>query len=139
MRKPRSDPKTPAPWTRDRVLAVRDKLPLRHQLVVWLGVKSPVGAPPVRCRCVVACIDDPFAERAEFTGSGQRRIAALATRLDGAHPAWRALMEDHRTHAQLTLELLARSDEGSATGGPSVSQGGVCAGRAGCTSHYYGI
>ncbi len=65
--------------------------------------------------------DDPFAERAEFTGSDRRRIATLATRLDGAHPAWRALPEDHRTQAQLTLELLGRSDEDSATGGPTAA------------------
>lgn len=37
VRKPRSDPKKLVPWTRDRVLAVRDKLPARYQLVVWLG------------------------------------------------------------------------------------------------------
>lgn len=70
---------------------------------------------------LLACIDDPFAERAEFTGSDRRRIATLATRLDGAHPAWRALPEDHRTQAQLTLELLGGSDEDSATGGPTAA------------------
>lgn len=37
VRKPRSDPKKLAPWTRQRVLAVRDELPERYQLVVWLG------------------------------------------------------------------------------------------------------
>jgi len=71
---------------------------------------------------LLACIDDPFAERAEFSGSDRRRIATLATRLDEAHPAWRALPQDHRTQAQLTLELLARSgEEDSATGGPTAA------------------
>lgn len=56
---------------------------------------------------LLACIDDPFSERAEFTGSDRRRIATLVAQLDAAHPAWRALPEDHRTQAQLTLDLLA--------------------------------
>lgn len=71
---------------------------------------------------LLACIDDPFAERAEFSGSDRRRIATLATRLDEAYPAWRTLPQDHRTQAQLTLNLLARSDEDSATGGPTAAQ-----------------
>ena len=25
------------PWTRDRVLAVREELPARYQLMIWLG------------------------------------------------------------------------------------------------------
>jgi integrase len=37
VRRPRSDPKKLVPWARDRVLAVRDELPERYQLVVWLG------------------------------------------------------------------------------------------------------
>lgn len=37
VRKPRADPKKLVPWSRERVLAVRDELPLRYQLVVWLG------------------------------------------------------------------------------------------------------
>ena len=70
---------------------------------------------------LLACIDDPFAERTEFIGSDRRRIATLATRLDEAHPAWRALPEDHRTQAQLTLQLLARNDKESAAGGPTAA------------------
>jgi hypothetical protein len=68
---------------------------------------------------LLACIDDPFAERAEFTGSDRRRIATLVAHLDSAHPAWRALPEDHRTQAQLTLDLLANPEPDSATGGPT--------------------
>jgi len=37
VRRPRSDLKKIAPWTRERVLAVRDELPERYQLVAWLG------------------------------------------------------------------------------------------------------
>lgn len=56
---------------------------------------------------LLACVDDPFVERAELTGSDRRRLATLATRLDEAHPAWRALPEDDRTQARLSLEILA--------------------------------
>lgn len=68
---------------------------------------------------LLSCIDDPFAERAEFTGSDRPRIATLVAHLDAAHPAWRALPEDHRTQAQLTLDLLANPGPDSATGGPT--------------------
>lgn len=37
VRRPRSDPKKLVPWTRDRVLAVRDELPVQYQLVALLG------------------------------------------------------------------------------------------------------
>jgi integrase len=37
VRRPRSDPKKLVPWTRERVLAVRDELPERYQVVVRLG------------------------------------------------------------------------------------------------------
>jgi hypothetical protein len=60
---------------------------------------------------LLACIDDPFAERAEFTGSDRRRIATLVTHLNAGHAAWRALPEAHRTQAQLTLDILATIDE----------------------------
>lgn len=63
---------------------------------------------------LLACIDDPFAERVGFTGSDRRRIATLVTNLEAAHPAWQALPQNHRTQAQLTLELLANPDPGSA-------------------------
>ncbi|UFU04653.1 hypothetical protein LQF12_10015 [Ruania suaedae] len=69
---------------------------------------------------LLACIDDPFAERTTLTGSDSRRIATLARNLPMEHPAWRALPEDHRTQAQLTLDLLASPDSDSATGGTSL-------------------
>jgi integrase len=37
VRRPRSTPTKLTPWTRQQVLAVRDELPERHRLVVWLG------------------------------------------------------------------------------------------------------
>lgn len=67
---------------------------------------------------LLACIDDPFAERVSMNGSDLRRIATLVAHLDAAHPAWRALPEDHRTQAQLTLDLLASPEPNSTTGGP---------------------
>lgn len=68
---------------------------------------------------LLTCIDDPFAERIEFTGSDRRRIASLVRNLPAEHAAWRALPDDHRTQAQLTLDLLANPDADSATGGPT--------------------
>ncbi len=55
---------------------------------------------------LLACIDDPFAERAQFTGSDRRRIATLTADLAATHLAWRALPQDGRTQAQLTLDIL---------------------------------
>ncbi|MDE9366463.1 hypothetical protein PZ938_12695 [Luteipulveratus sp. YIM 133132] len=60
---------------------------------------------------LLACIEDPFAERAGFTGSDRRRIATLVAHLVAAHPAWRVLPEEHRTQAQLTLNILAGDTE----------------------------
>jgi len=37
VRRPRLGHRKVVPWTRDRVLAVRDELPARYQLMVWLG------------------------------------------------------------------------------------------------------
>lgn len=37
VRRPRPDRHKVIPWSRERVLAVRDELPERYQLVVWLG------------------------------------------------------------------------------------------------------
>ena len=66
---------------------------------------------------LLACIDDPFAERAEFTGSDRRRIATLVAHLTASHRAWRALPQDHRTQAELTLNILAATDPESADAG----------------------
>lgn len=70
---------------------------------------------------LLACIDDPFAERTEFTGSDRRRIATLVRHLPAGHAAWQALPEDHRTQAQLTLNLLADPGPDSAAGGPTAA------------------
>lgn len=70
---------------------------------------------------LLACIDDPFAERVEVSGSDRRRIATLVAQFDPTHPAWRALPEDHRTQAQLTLDLLADSEENRTRGGPGIA------------------
>lgn len=67
---------------------------------------------------LLACIDDPFAERDNFTGSDRRRIATLASKLVAEHPAWRALPAGHQTQAQLTLNILAKVDQDSAPRGP---------------------
>lgn len=48
---------------------------------------------------LLACVGDPFAERAELAGSDRRRISTLVNRLTADHPAWRALPEEPRTQA----------------------------------------
>lgn len=55
---------------------------------------------------LLACVDDPFAERTELTGSDRRRIATLVSHLTDDHAAWRALPEHHRTQARLALDIL---------------------------------
>jgi len=42
-------------------------------------------------------------------------ILTLVAHLTPDHPAWRALPEDHRTEAQLTLDILGSTDEESVT------------------------
>ncbi|WP_327141867.1 hypothetical protein [Nocardia sp. NBC_01327] len=60
---------------------------------------------------LLACIEDPFAERADFTGSDRRRISMLATQLVPEHSAWRALSRQHRTQGETALEILAHADQ----------------------------
>lgn len=60
---------------------------------------------------LLACIDDPIAERDSFAGSDRRRIGSLATALERRHPAWRPLPADQRDQAQLALDILAAGDE----------------------------
>lgn len=104
---------------------VNARLEVAAGTVVTISVPRPFGALILKAAAytrdrerhlfdaaaLLACIDDPFAERTEFTGSDRRRIATLVAHLDPAHPAWRALPEDHRTQAQLTLDILVRTDE----------------------------
>ena len=56
---------------------------------------------------LLACIDDPIAERADFTGSDRGRIATLARTLVSGHPAWQALALESRDQAELALGILA--------------------------------
>lgn len=59
---------------------------------------------------LLACIDDPFAERAGFAGSDRRRITTLAERLTSEHPAWRTLDRAARAQAQAALGILSGGD-----------------------------
>lgn len=115
----------PAPWP--SVAELAEALPAGSWMLVagttaTISVPRPFGALILKAAAyttdsrdrerhlfdaaaLLACIDDPFAERAEFTGSDRRRIATLVTHLGATHPAWRALPEDHRTQAQLTLDI----------------------------------
>ncbi|MFJ9367643.1 hypothetical protein ACIRRA_24925 [Nocardia sp. NPDC101769] len=56
---------------------------------------------------LLACIEDPFAERDAFAGSDRRRISALATQLEFDHSAWRALPRQHRAQAETALAILS--------------------------------
>lgn len=56
---------------------------------------------------LLACIDDPIAERAEYAGSDRRRIAVLVKELTEGHRAWRSLPDEHRVQGQLALHLLS--------------------------------
>lgn len=60
---------------------------------------------------LLACIDDPIAERDTFTGSDRRRIGSLSSALDSNNPAWRPLPADQRDQAQLALDILAAGAE----------------------------
>lgn len=55
---------------------------------------------------LLACIDDPFAERDQFTGSDRRRLAALGRSLPREHAAWRALPGARRADAGAALRAL---------------------------------
>ncbi|MGL4177749.1 MAG: nucleotidyl transferase AbiEii/AbiGii toxin family protein [Dermatophilaceae bacterium] len=106
---------------------VNARLAIRSGTVATISVPRPFGALILKAAAyttdsrdrerhlfdaaaLLASIDDPFAERDELTGSDRRRIATLVARLDATHPAWRALPEDHRIQARLTLDLLANSE-----------------------------
>ncbi|MFE3075560.1 hypothetical protein [Nocardia tengchongensis] len=59
---------------------------------------------------LLACIEDPFAERSDFAGSDRRRISMLATHLVPEHSAWRALPLQHRRQGETALAILANHD-----------------------------
>lgn len=56
---------------------------------------------------LLACIEDPFAERDNFTGSDRRRLTTLVEALPQEHPAWRALPNGPRSDAEAALRVLA--------------------------------
>lgn len=55
---------------------------------------------------LLACIDDPFAEREAFAGSDRSRLQTLRTRLTPDDIAWTVLTGQARTDAQSALEIL---------------------------------
>lgn len=56
---------------------------------------------------LLACIDDPFAERDGFTGSDRSRIQTLRTRLTPDELSWTALSGQDLVDARTALEILA--------------------------------
>ncbi|WP_202033245.1 hypothetical protein [Nocardioides sp. WS12] len=55
---------------------------------------------------LLACIDDPFAEREGFTGSDRSRLQALRTRLTPDNISWTVLTGQPRIDAETALEIL---------------------------------
>lgn len=55
---------------------------------------------------LLACIQDPFSERDDFTGSDRGRLATLEKALPDGHPAWRQLSEPDRSAAEAALRIL---------------------------------
>lgn len=56
---------------------------------------------------LLACVEDPFAERSNFAGSDRGRIATLTAALPDGHPAWRQLSPTHRSLAEAALRILS--------------------------------
>ncbi|MBB2893443.1 hypothetical protein [Flexivirga oryzae] len=59
---------------------------------------------------LLACIDDPFAERDGFTGSDRSRLQTLRTRLPPDHISWTVLNGQQRTDAETALQILTDED-----------------------------
>jgi len=55
---------------------------------------------------LLACVEDPLAERDDFAGSDRRRVARLQSALPAGHAAWRALPESARADAEAALRIL---------------------------------
>ena len=55
---------------------------------------------------LLACIEDPFAERDAFAGSDAARLRHLEQSLDPRHPAWLSLPEPARQSARDALAVL---------------------------------
>ena len=56
---------------------------------------------------LLTVIDDPYAERACFNGSDQRRLRTLADELHDKARPWRVLPEPWRTNGQTALRILS--------------------------------
>jgi hypothetical protein len=56
---------------------------------------------------LLACIEDPYAERESFAGSDRSRIRILEDVLVAEHSAWLRLPRDVRPQAQAALRLLS--------------------------------
>ncbi|MBF4161219.1 hypothetical protein [Nocardioides acrostichi] len=59
---------------------------------------------------LLACIDDPFADREEFTGSDRSRLLSLRRRLRPGDISWSVLSGQSRIDAEAALEILTASD-----------------------------
>lgn len=59
---------------------------------------------------LLACIDDPFAEREGFTGSDRSRLKTLRKRLTRDDISWTVLTGQHRIDAETALEILTGED-----------------------------
>lgn len=59
---------------------------------------------------LLACIEDPFAEREGFTGSDRSRLRALRTQLTPDDISWTALTGQDRIDAETALEILTDED-----------------------------
>lgn len=59
---------------------------------------------------LLACIDDPFAERAGFTGSDRSRLQTLRTRLTPDEVSWTTLAGQDLVDAKTALEILTDED-----------------------------
>ncbi|SKB05396.1 hypothetical protein [Aeromicrobium choanae] len=59
---------------------------------------------------LLACIDDPFAERERFTGSDRSRLLTLRARLAPEDVAWTVVAGQRRIDAETALEILTEED-----------------------------
>ncbi|ALX05557.1 hypothetical protein [Aeromicrobium erythreum] len=55
---------------------------------------------------LLACLDDPFAERDTFAGSDRSRLLRLRAHLDASSAAWTVVTGRHRIDAETALEIL---------------------------------
>ncbi|MFZ1362723.1 MAG: hypothetical protein WAS05_07305 [Candidatus Nanopelagicales bacterium] len=57
---------------------------------------------------LLACIEDPRADRKSFTGSDRSRVLILARQLPASSPYWKPLSETHRQQGQAALAILSQ-------------------------------